>query len=374
MDADRRRPALLEGERDLTELPESEEFIFEPHGVDPTGKGRHPGRHLIITSHRFLWQTTTEAGKDAWAALKLDKVAHSEVTGGFLRSWRVQIYLQSGASIAVKCTGAQAPMQASGICQTLVKAVQEASVRTQTLQNAGNVNAVQQEQLAEQDFGPNESTEVVAQSGQVIAAAAPNAQLTQSQAAAVALDKQIALVDERILKIEEEVKQVVQKSNPAAKAQALQLLKRKKMYVEQRERFMNQQLTLVGLEDQKEQAQMNQVIVSTMAQAQAAMQNLHVDVEQVDRLQDELREVQDDMQDIGQALAMAGGMNVDEDEAAAAEFARLQEELALEQLAQGGGSSTAAAAPDQMLADVGSSPLPEKTDSDAFKDLRSLPS
>merc|ERR1711970_740390 len=71
------------------------------------------------------WQT--EQGP--WVALKLESVTSAHVTGGMVRSYRVNVQLKSVAAIAVKCTGQSAAAHASSLQRTVEGAVKTAKFK-----------------------------------------------------------------------------------------------------------------------------------------------------------------------------------------------------------------------------------------------------
>jgi len=124
-------------------------------------------------------------------------------------------------------------------------------------------------------------------------------------------------------------------TNPAAKSRAMQCLKMKKQYENMREQMQQQQNGLYDLALKQEQAEMTGATVEAMKQGVQQLKNQQkngLSVEEVERVTDELQELQGDMADIQTALAQASAAGAGDEAEFEAEFARLQEEAALEKL------------------------------------------
>mmetsp|Transcript_89675 Transcript_89675/g.164632 ORF Transcript_89675/g.164632 Transcript_89675/m.164632 type:complete len:227 (-) Transcript_89675:127-807(-) len=190
------------------------------------------------------------------------------------------------------------------------------------------------------------------------------------------MEKKIADTDGKISQMDVQIKGYIAKgaSNAAAKSQALTLMKRKKVLEGQRDTMQNQLLTLQDLQFKKEEAEMNKTIFNAMVSAKDEIKaaNSGMDVASVEKMTDELAELKDDMEFVSEALANAGGMGADavDNDELEAEFAKLQEESAMEQLAGvsiTGEPASSAAAPKSkedteyaaLLASMGPGAAPE---------------
>lgn len=182
-------------------------------------------------------------------------------------------------------------------------------------------------------------------------AAPPAAQAPSLQEASATLESRIKDLELKINKADEEAKQWISKkeSNPSAKARAMQVLKRKKLYEQQREQLVGTQFNLESLAFQQDSAEVTVTAVSAMTQATADLKRHKdkINMASVDKIMDELQDVQDEMKDVQEALARPIGGVAEDDEDLEAEFARLQEEETMKVLMGGGASSSAlpAAAP-----------------------------
>lgn len=181
-------------------------------------------------------------------------------------------------------------------------------------------------------------------------AVGPKAAAPSLQEASATLDTRIADLDKKIDRCDEEARALIAKkeSVPSAKARAMQILKRKKMYEQQREQLVGTQANVENLAFQQEQAEVTLTAVEAMKHAtkQLKEQKDKINVDQVDKLTDDMAELQADMQDIQEALARPLGVADDDaEEELAAEYAKLQEEQAMSILMGGGVSSTATPAP-----------------------------
>eukprot|EP00933_Yihiella_yeosuensis_P038984 TRINITY_DN32933_c0_g1_i1.p1 TRINITY_DN32933_c0_g1~~TRINITY_DN32933_c0_g1_i1.p1 ORF type:complete len:214 (-),score=93.74 TRINITY_DN32933_c0_g1_i1:50-691(-) len=162
------------------------------------------------------------------------------------------------------------------------------------------------------------------------------------------IEKQVEDLEAKISKASEEAKTFVaqQATNPTAKARAMQALKRKKMYEQQRDQLVATQFNLENIAFQQEQAKITATAVDAMSAATEQLKNQKagMSVDKVDRLTDEMQELAGEMKDIQSALAsssMAGADGVDAD--AEAELAAMyaqqsakEEEEAMAILAKGG--------------------------------------
>eukprot|EP00913_Durusdinium_trenchii_P014132 g13264.t1 len=154
-----------------------------------------------------------------------------------------------------------------------------------------------------------------------------------------------------------------QASNPTAKAKALQAMKKKKMYEQQRDQLLATQFNVENLAFQQEQAEITAMAVNAMAAGHKTLkdQTEQVDIGAVDKLMDDMADLQDEMKAMNEALAQ--GTMVDgaaDDELAAepwaaerskglwmgapGEFAKLEEEAAAMTLAGAMGSTEKPAA------------------------------
>lgn len=187
--------------------------------------------------------------------------------------------------------------------------------------------------------------------GKEEAKAAPKAPPPSLQEASAKLDLSIQNLERNIAKCDEDIRAQVAKgaTNPTAKARAMQILKRKKMYEEQKNQLLGTQFNVESIAFQQEQAEITATAVSAMqaGQKELAAQQKNMSVESVEQMIDDLQEVSDQAKEINDALAqapmgMASGVDDDELEA---EFARMQDEAAMEQLAGLGLTDTGGPAP-----------------------------
>lgn len=184
--------------------------------------------------------------------------------------------------------------------------------------------------------------------GSTQAPAAPKAPSLQE--ASQSLEGKIDDLEAKIANADEEARKWIAKKDqvPTAKARAMQVLKRKKMYEQQRDNLLGTQFNVENMQFQAENSQVTLAAVQAMTAATEHLKNQKVTVAQVDKLTDDMAELQGDMQDIQAALA-AGASTEHEDEAAAelealyAREAEREEEDALKILM--GGANAAPAAP-----------------------------
>merc|ERR1719188_1550518 len=114
------------------------------------------------------------------------------------------------------------------------------------------------------------------------------------QDASAKIDAQIQNLEEKIVKAEQEAREHVAKgaTNPTAKARALQAMKKKKMYEQQRDQLLGTQFNVENLAFQQEQAEVTLTAVEAMkaGQDQLKAQQQKINIGQVDKLTDDLAE------------------------------------------------------------------------------------
>lgn len=160
------------------------------------------------------------------------------------------------------------------------------------------------------------------------------------QEASSRIDEQVSNLEAKIKKTDDEIKTFVAQgsSNPTAKSKALQAMKKKKMYEQQRDQLLSTQFNVENLAFQQEQAEITAMAVQAMqtGHTQLKDQTKQMDIAAVDKLTDDMADLQDEMKAINEALAQ-GSMVPDgaTDDELANEFAKLEEEMAATALAGG---------------------------------------
>merc|ERR1719229_21767 len=95
-----------------------------------------------------------------------------------------------------------------------------------------------------------------------------------------------------------------------AKSRAMQALKRKKMYEQQRDQLLGTQFNVEQLAFQQEQAEVTMTAVQAMKagadQLKAAQGKVNINT--VDKLTDDMADLADEMQQINEALAASSGI------------------------------------------------------------------
>eukprot|EP00421_Protoceratium_reticulatum_P042048 CAMPEP_0168448646 /NCGR_PEP_ID=MMETSP0228-20121227/47199_1 /TAXON_ID=133427 /ORGANISM="Protoceratium reticulatum, Strain CCCM 535 (=CCMP 1889)" /LENGTH=267 /DNA_ID=CAMNT_0008463181 /DNA_START=80 /DNA_END=881 /DNA_ORIENTATION=- len=155
--------------------------------------------------------------------------------------------------------------------------------------------------------------------------------------AARKVEDQVARLEDGIAKAEEEIKVHVSKgpSDLAAKQRAVQAIKRKKMYEQQRDQLLGTQFNLENLGFHHDQAEITLTAVNAMKRGheQLKHQTSQIDAGMVDRLRDDMEDMAEDMKAIGEALGASMGPGGQEEEELSAEYAKMQEEQAAQALA-----------------------------------------
>mmetsp|Transcript_28476 Transcript_28476/g.45770 ORF Transcript_28476/g.45770 Transcript_28476/m.45770 type:complete len:222 (-) Transcript_28476:74-739(-) len=157
-------------------------------------------------------------------------------------------------------------------------------------------------------------------------------------------------------------------SKASNKSMALQVMKRKKMYEQQRDQIMGTQFNIDQLAFAQEQAEVTVMAVEAMKQGhqdlKAQYANGNLDVGEIENLMDELADFADESKEIQEAMSTAFAVPDGFDEAdCEAEFAALEEEFKMEQMyglppTAGYASSTATPSAPMPIPEV---PLPTPT-------------
>jgi len=190
------------------------------------------------------------------------------------------------------------------------------------------------------------------------------------QDAAANLDQKIEELGTKIQKADEEARSWVAKQSvdPTAKARAMQALKRKKLYEQQRDQLVDTQFNVENLAFQQEQAEITAGTVAAMKKATDQLKNdtKRIGVDQVDKLTDDMADIAAEMKDIQAALAAPSAVGTAAEDEAEKELAALyaqqsdkEAEEAMAILAAGGGyaSTTPAPAPAAAKAAPKASPV-----------------
>jgi|Transcript_56077 charged multivesicular body protein 4 len=169
--------------------------------------------------------------------------------------------------------------------------------------------------------------------------AAPKAAAPSLEEASAKIDLKVQDLDKKIEAQQAEIKAELAKNtatNPAAKARAMNAMKKKKMYEQQREQMLAQQANLEMLALQQEQAEIQRITVEAMKQGNADLQRATAGMtaDDVHDIRDSMEDTLAEMKEVSDALAnpMGGVMDAGEDEDLLAEFERMQEEQTMEQL------------------------------------------
>eukprot|EP00930_Biecheleria_cincta_P086662 TRINITY_DN75922_c0_g1_i1.p1 TRINITY_DN75922_c0_g1~~TRINITY_DN75922_c0_g1_i1.p1 ORF type:complete len:214 (-),score=85.25 TRINITY_DN75922_c0_g1_i1:197-838(-) len=178
----------------------------------------------------------------------------------------------------------------------------------------------------------------------------PEKPVANLQDASQSLETKIDDLAEKIKKADEEARGFVAKqaTDPTAKARAMQALKRKKMYEQQRDQLVNTQFNVENLAFQQEQAQITATTVEAMKAATEKLkqQTAKIGVDQVDKLKDDMEEMAAEMKEIQDALAHQTGGQTEVEDEAAAELEQLyaqqahEEEVKVAAILAGGGASS----------------------------------
>ena len=128
---------------------------------------------------------------------------------------------------------------------------------------------------------------------------------------------QIAKLDKQIFALKKKMRTSRGAAKTRYKQQALQLLKRRKMYDKQRNQYANQQFNMDQMQFTMDTLKDTQVQVQTMKETASAMkqQFKQIDIDKVEDQMDELADLMEDAEEIQEIMGRSYGMeDVDEDE------------------------------------------------------------
>jgi len=143
----------------------------------------------------------------------------------------------------------------------------------------------------------------------------PSDAVTKMREQEQAMDKRMAYLQK---KIDDEVLAAKTKAKAGDKRAALMALKRKKTYEAQQDQLAQQQFTLSNQVQMIESAQMMKAQVDALKLGRDQMKTMQkeLDVDAVDDLMDDLRDANDEMEEINAAMQQpfGAGLDIDEDE------------------------------------------------------------
>lgn len=168
------------------------------------------------------------------------------------------------------------------------------------------------------------------------ASAAPPPSLSEASAK---MDTRASALEEKIAKCDEDIRRYMQGSGSGApqKQLAVQAMKRKKMYEQQRDQLLGTQFNVDFLAGAQEQAELTVLNVEAMKAGQADLKERYSKlggVGNIEKLMDQMADLNDEIQDINEAMATSYAVPDGFDEAALEEeFGALEEEMKMEALA-----------------------------------------
>eukprot|EP00747_Dinoflagellata_sp_TGD_P210243 gnl/TRDRNA2_/TRDRNA2_83541_c0_seq1.p1 gnl/TRDRNA2_/TRDRNA2_83541_c0~~gnl/TRDRNA2_/TRDRNA2_83541_c0_seq1.p1 ORF type:complete len:224 (+),score=80.62 gnl/TRDRNA2_/TRDRNA2_83541_c0_seq1:112-783(+) len=194
--------------------------------------------------------------------------------------------------------------------------------------------------------------------------------------ASAKMDSRLEAIDAKIAKCDEEMKRYLAPGRGAGaaaqqrKQMAVQCLKRKKMYEQQRDQLVGTQFNVDNLAFAQEQAEVTVMSVEAMKAGHVTLKEQYakVNIDDIEGLMDDMADLQEEVNEINEALARNFAVPDGFDEAACEEeFAALEEEMRLEALGMGTAPSrpaylpaapAAAATPSSAEAASGDAALP----------------
>jgi len=164
------------------------------------------------------------------------------------------------------------------------------------------------------------------------------------------MDARMVDIDNKIAKCDEDLRKFMQQGRgPQQRQMAMQVMKRKKMYEQQRSQLMGTQFNIDQMAFATEQVEVTQMSVEAMKAGQADLKAAYgkMNVGDIERMMDDMADLHDDAQEIQEVMAQSFAVPNGFDEAEFEnEFAALEEEMKMESLA---GINQPAAAPPAYL-------------------------
>mmetsp|Transcript_10520 Transcript_10520/g.19060 ORF Transcript_10520/g.19060 Transcript_10520/m.19060 type:complete len:219 (-) Transcript_10520:60-716(-) len=149
------------------------------------------------------------------------------------------------------------------------------------------------------------------------------------------MDATLQDLDAKIARCDEDLKRQMASGRGANKQVAMQTMKRKKMYEQQRSQLLGTQFNIDSLAFAQEQAATTALSIQAMKAGQQKLKQQYaaMNVGDVERLMDEMADLQGDAQEIQEMLAQNYAVPDGFDEAEfEQEFAQLEEEMKMDQL------------------------------------------
>lgn len=151
------------------------------------------------------------------------------------------------------------------------------------------------------------------------------------------IDTRVTELDKKIAKCDEDLRRYAGASKSGQQKQlALQCLKRKKMYEQQRDQILGTQFNVDSLAGAQEQAEINVMTVEAMKGGYQELKERYTQiggVMDIERLMDDMADLNDDIADINEAISASYAVPDGFDEASfEAEFSALEEEMKMEAL------------------------------------------
>eukprot|EP00931_Biecheleriopsis_adriatica_P117573 TRINITY_DN93073_c0_g1_i1.p1 TRINITY_DN93073_c0_g1~~TRINITY_DN93073_c0_g1_i1.p1 ORF type:complete len:220 (+),score=62.91 TRINITY_DN93073_c0_g1_i1:24-662(+) len=154
------------------------------------------------------------------------------------------------------------------------------------------------------------------------------------------IDSRVQDLEAKIAKCDEDLRRhmaAAGRGSASTKQLALQVLKRKKMYEQQRDQILGTQFNVENLAMAQEQAEMSVAVVEGMKAGYQDLKNRYQQIGgsmDIERLMDQMADLNDEIGDINEALATSFAVPDGFDEASfEAELGALEEEMAMEKLA-----------------------------------------
>jgi charged multivesicular body protein 5 len=146
------------------------------------------------------------------------------------------------------------------------------------------------------------------------------------------LEKKIAECDAELLKLKAQMQNRV--GAAGAKQRALTVLKRKKMYEQQRDQLLGVQFNVDQMQFATESMQTTLTTVEAMKYATTSLkqQMQNVNIDKLEEMQEDMAELMMDHEEIQEVMSRNYCLDGIDDGALEEEFAALEEEIALEQM------------------------------------------
>jgi len=149
------------------------------------------------------------------------------------------------------------------------------------------------------------------------------------------MDARLKDIEAKIAKCDEDIKKQMARPGPQQKQMVMQVMKRKKMYEQQRDQVVGTQFNVDSLAFAQEQAEVTAMSVEAMREGHKNLKEAYkkMDIGNIESLMDDLADFADEAKEINEAISQSFAVPDGFDEGSfEEEYAALEEEIKMEAL------------------------------------------